>query len=56
MGVAMLEAHDLGDCEGVDGFLCDECRIEYSSRWDDLDQQDYQDEKHFTDKFEGFGS
>ncbi len=40
-----IGCHDLGDCERFDGFLCDECRIEYQSRWDEMDQQDEIDER-----------
>ena len=42
-----MEQHDLGDCEKWDGFLCDECRIEYMTRWDDMEQQDELDEKYY---------
>jgi hypothetical protein len=40
-----VEEHDLGDCERWEGYLCEECRIEYMTRFDDMDMQDDLDDK-----------
>jgi hypothetical protein len=31
----MIE-HDLGECEEMEGYLCDQCRQEYMERMDDM--------------------
>ena len=41
--------HDLGECEKLDGVMCEECRIEYMTRFEDMDWQDEQDNKYYND-------
>ena len=41
--------HDLGSCEDEEGFLCEECRIEYMTMWQDYDWQDSLDERFALD-------
>ncbi len=35
MALAVLEDHDMGDCEKTEGYLCEECRIWYMERADE---------------------
>lgn len=47
----MVEEHDLGDCEQWWGYTCEECRLEYQTRWQDYEQQDRLDEKYYDQRF-----
>ena len=33
-----LDEHDLGECEGLFGYLCEDCRVWYQERADELER------------------
>ena len=38
--MSKLDEHSLGDCEGLYGYLCEECRIWYQEQADEWQQQE----------------
>ncbi len=40
-----LDEHDMGECEGLFGYLCETCRVYYQERADELEHDDNLDEQ-----------
>jgi len=40
-----LDEHDIGECDGLFGYLCEACQVWYQERADELEHDDNLDEQ-----------